>query len=225
MLSTQERIRLFVGHYSSAFVAKAAAPRVPLWTLLLAAQFVDILWSLCVFAGIEHVRLVPGLPSNPLDNYHMPYTHSLLATAIWSGVGFVAAQKLLGLRNRDAGIVAAVVASHWFLDLLVHRPDLPIVSGHPKLGLGIWNYPIPAYLLEVIPIGASVWLCIRTCDLAGTKLRAWLGFAVALVLLQTAASFGPVDGSVSGMVSSLLMLYLLIPSAGAWVERVAAPAA
>src|SRR5438128_12162196 len=76
----QERIRLFVGHYSPAFVAKAAAPRVPLWTLLLAAQFVDILWSLCVFAGIEHVRLVPGLPSNPLDLYHMPYTHSLLAT-------------------------------------------------------------------------------------------------------------------------------------------------
>jgi hypothetical protein len=193
--------------------------------LLLAAQFVDILWSLCVFAGIEHVRFVPGRPSNPLDLYHMPYTHSLLATAIWSGVGFLAAQQLLGLRNRDAGIVAAAVASHWFLDLLVHRPDLPIVSGPPKFGLGIWNYPIPAYLLEVILIAASAWLCIRTCELAGTKLRAWLGFAVALILLQTAASFGPVPSSVSGMASSGLVLYFFVASVGAWLERVAAPAA
>jgi hypothetical protein len=215
---------LFVGHYSSAFVAKAAAPRAPLWSLLLAAQFVDILWSLCVFAGIEHVRLVPGLPSNPLDLYDMPYTHSLLATAVWSGVGFVAARQLLRLSNRDAGIAAGVVASHWFLDLLVHRPDLPLLSGPPKLGLGIWNYPIPAYFLEVIFIGASVWLFIRTCGLGGAKARAWLGFAAALVLLQTSASFGPIPGSVGGMVSSGLVLYLVIAAVGAGVEHVAAKA-
>ncbi len=212
---------MFVGHYSSAFVAKAAAPRVPLWALLLAAQFVDILWDLCVFAGIEHVRLVPGLPSNPLDLYHMPYTHSLLATAVWSGVGFVAAERVLGVSRRDAGIVAAVVASHWFLDLLVHRADLPILYGEPKLGLGIWNYPVAAYLLELAVTGASAWLYLRGSALTGRKARAWLGFAAGLMLLQTATSFGPLPSSVTAMVSSVLLLYLLIPWIGARVERAA----
>ncbi len=210
---------MFVGHYSSAFVGKAAAPGAPLWALLLAAQFVDIVWSLCIFAGIEQVRLVPGLPSNPLDLYHMPYTHSLLATAIWSGVGFAAAEQVLGLSRRDAGIVAAVVGSHWFLDLLVHRPDLPILYGELKLGLGIWNYPVAAYLLELAAIGASAGLCLRGPRSAGRKAPVWLGFVAGLGLLQTATSFGPVPTSVTGMVSSGLLLYLLIPWIGDRVER------
>ena len=214
---------MFVGHYSSAFVAKAAAPRVPLWTLLLAAQLVDILWVLFVFSGIEHARLVPDLPSNPLDLYHMPYTHSLLATFVWSAVGFIAAKQALGLSSREAAVVAAVVGSHWFLDFLVHRPDLPLLSGPPKLGLGIWNHPVAAYLLEVIFIGASAWLCIRARVPTGPKRRAWLAFVVSLILLQTASSFGPVPSSVNGMIGSGLVLYLLIAWVGERVERFAAP--
>jgi len=216
---------VFVGHYSSAFVAKAAEPRVPLWILLLAAQFVDILWVLFVFSRVEHARLAPDLPSNPLDLYDMPYTHSLLATLVWSMAGFAAAKQVFGFSNREAAIVAAVVGSHWFLDLLVHRPDLPLLSGPPKLGLGIWNHPVAAYLLEILLIAASAWLCIRARVPAGPKRRAWLAFVVGLILLQTASSFGPVPSSVNGMIGSGLVLYLLIAWAGGRVERFAAPAA
>jgi hypothetical protein len=114
---------LFVGHYSAAFAAKAAVPRVRLWIFLLAAQFVDILWVTFVVAGVEHVRMVATLPSNPLDLYHMPYSHSLLATVFWSGFAFAGARFVLGLDRVAAGAVSLVVASHWFLDLLVHRRD------------------------------------------------------------------------------------------------------
>ena len=210
---------MFAGHYSSAFAAKAATPRVPLWILLVAAQFVDILWGPSVLVGLEHARLVPGLPSNPLDLYDMPYTHSLPATFVWSALAFVAARKVFGLETAGAFAVSATVASHWFLDLLVHRPDLQVSFGPRKVGLGLWDYPVLAYLLEVVVIAVSVWLCIRSCDVAGRRLRPWLAFAAGLVALQTAVSFGPLPTSLSGMVVPAFALYLVIPWIGARVER------
>jgi len=152
---------MFAGHYSAAFATKSAVPRVPLWTVLLAAQLVYILWVLFVLGGLEHARLVPELPSNPLDLYDMPYTHSLVATLVWSVVAFVAARRALGLERSGVLAVAAAVASHWLLDLLVHRPDLPIGFG-VKAGLAMWNHPVPEYLLEVGLIVVSAGLAIRS---------------------------------------------------------------
>lgn len=210
---------MFAGHYSAALALKAVQPRVPVWTLLLGAQFVDILWGLLVLADVEHFRLVPTLPSNPLALEHMPYTHSLVATVFWSAVAFAVARRALNLPGAGAAAVAAVVASHWFLDLLVHRPDLPLVFGPPKLGLSLWNHPLPAYLLEVVLIVASAWLCVRALGVGGRSLRMWLGFAAGLLLLQTATSFGPLPTSVTSIVLSSLGLYLVIPWIGNRVER------
>lgn len=211
--------RVFVGHYSTAFVAKAAAPRTPLWVLLLAAQFVDVLWDVFVLLGLEHFRLDPSLPSNPLDLYHMPYTHSLVATGVWSAVGFLLATRILVLGRREAVAVALVVGSHWFLDLLVHRPDLPLLSGPPKLGLGIWNYPLLAYGVEIVCVTAVMWWCVRSLAVGGTARRRWLGFAAFLVLLQTATTFGPLPTSVVGVVVSALAVYLLVPAVSMLLER------
>lgn len=210
---------MFVGHYSAAFVAKAAKPQIPLWVLLLAAQLVDILWAILVLAGVEQVRLDPALPSNPLALEGIPVSHSLPATFLWSALAFAAARRAVGLGAAAAWIVAATCGSHWFLDFLVHRPDLPVFFGSWKVGLGIWNYPIPAYLLEIVLIAAAVWLCIRACPVSGRALRPWLAFATALLVLQTATSFGPFPTSVTGMVIPALLLYLAIPWVGARVER------
>src|SRR4029453_7780365 len=117
--------RVLAGHYSAAFVAKSADPSVPLWVLAGRVQAVDIAWALFVLTGIEHLRIDPSLASNPLDLYDMPYTHSLLGTLLWAGVGFAVSLRWLG-RARSAAIVAAAVASHWLLDWLVHRPDLTL---------------------------------------------------------------------------------------------------
>ena len=75
---------MFVGHYSAAFIAKRLEPRLPLWSLLLAVQLVDVVWAVLVLLGIERATIDFSLPGNPLVLSYMPYTHSLPATLLWS---------------------------------------------------------------------------------------------------------------------------------------------
>ena len=210
---------MFAGHYSAAFVAKAAKPRAPLWALLLAAQFVDIFWGLFVLAGIEQARLDASLPSNPLDLVYMPYTHSLIGTLVWSAVAFVLATRLLGFARGPALAVAATVTSHWVLDWVVHRPDLTLGFGGTKLGLAIWNHPIAAYSLEVALVAGSIWLCVRSCGIPSRESRRWLALAAVLVGLQTAQSFGPLPTSLTSMIGSALVVYLAVPWLGSRVDE------
>ncbi len=135
---------MFVGHYGPSFAIKSLRPAIPLWLLFIAVQLVDVAWALLVLLGVEKVRIVPGVTaSNPLDLYYMPYTHSLVAAIFWS----VAAAVVVGLLRRLATWFAALwigvaVFSHWVLDFLVHRPDMPLYDDTMKVGLGLWNYPV-----------------------------------------------------------------------------------
>jgi hypothetical protein len=106
---------MFVGHYGVSFAVKAIDQRIPLWTLFIAVQLLDVFWAPFVLLGIEKVRIVPGITaSNPLDLYYMPYTHSLLASALWS----VAALLALASYGMFAGIIA------WW----EHRQGSPLPS-------------------------------------------------------------------------------------------------
>ncbi len=140
---------MFIGHYGVSLVA-AARPRSPgLGTLFVAAQLIDIAFFSFLLIGIEHMRLVPGATaSNAMDLYDLPYTHSLIGTLVWAA-GFALLLRLAGLRWPAALIGAAVVVSHWLLDLLVHRPDLTIAGGPPRLGLGLWNMPLIEHAIEL----------------------------------------------------------------------------
>src|SRR6267142_6892800 len=143
---------MFVGHYGVSFAAKKAEPGVPLWVLFIAVQLLDVLWAPFVLLGIEKVRIVPGITaSNPLDLYYMPYTHSLVAALAWSLIGLIV-YKAFSRHDgwAAAAIVGAAVFSHWVLDLIVHRPDLPLYDNTMKIGLGLWNLPIVAFGLEVV---------------------------------------------------------------------------
>lgn len=205
---------MMVGHYAPALVGKAVEPRVPLWTLLVAVQLVDIAWAILVLLGVEQARIVPGLPSNPLSLDHMPYTHSLVATAVWATAAFLLTRGRLG--TRGALVVAAAVASHWLCDLLVHRPDLPLLAGEPKLGLGLWNFPVIAYLLEVGLLLGAAWWCVRNEAVANP--RRVLGFAVALALVQSAVTFGAQPETVTATVVAALAFYAAVAAAGLWVD-------
>ncbi|MGH7552059.1 MAG: hypothetical protein ACREMQ_03425, partial [Longimicrobiales bacterium] len=132
---------MFIGHYGVGFAARAAHPKVPLWVLFVAVQFLDVLWGIFVLLGIEKVRIVPGITAtNPLDLYFMPYTHGLLSVLFWS---VVAAFAYARWKHDAAGgrWIGLSVFSHWILDLVVHRPDLPLVGDSYKVGLGLWNQP------------------------------------------------------------------------------------
>lgn len=209
---------MLAGHYSAAFLAKSADSSVPLWVLALAVMAVDVVWALLVLAGIEHLRIDPGLASNPLDLYDMPYTHSLLGTLVWAGLAFALCQRWLG-RTRSAAIVAAAVASHWLLDWLVHRPDMTLFGVEPKLGLGLWDYVWVALALELGLLVGSTWLYLHTNRPSErTRRRTYIFVGVLVAVQLETTAFPPVTGPTGTAVTALL-LFLAVAWGAARAER------
>ena len=149
---------MFLGHFGVGFGAKAAAPKTSLGTLFLAAQFTDLLWPSLLLMGLETVRIAPGITTvTPLGFTDSPITHSLAAVLMWAVV-FAGACLLLKRYPKGAWICGLAVLSHWVLDALTHRPDLPLVpGGATRVGLGLWS-SLPATLvveLGLFRLGSS----------------------------------------------------------------------
>jgi hypothetical protein len=163
---------MFLGHYAVAFAAKKASPRTSLGTLFLASQFVDLLWPVLLLLGIEHVRIEEGITAvTPLDFVDYPVSHSLAGALLWSAAGG-ALYYILRREKRGALVVGLCVLSHWVLDLLSHRPDLPLwFSGGVKVGAGLWN-SVPGTILAegaLFVAGVAVYLTsTRSKDRVGT---------------------------------------------------------
>jgi hypothetical protein len=129
---------MFLGHFGLGFATKKATPEVSLGTLFLACQFADLLWPTLLLLRIERVEIEPGATKmSPLDFVSYPYSHSLLMLCIW-GVAFgVIYAAIRRSRLRAAVALALLVVSHWVLDVVMHRPDMPLtVSGSMKLVVG-----------------------------------------------------------------------------------------
>src|SRR5882757_467268 len=196
---------MFVGHYGVGFAAKKMEPELPLWLLFIAVQLLDVLWAPFVLLGIEKVRIVPGITaSNPLDLYYMPYTHSLLAATGWSVVAFLAYRfAVRAAPTRAAVIVGLAVFSHWVLDFLVHRPDLPLYDNTAKVGLGLWNLPAVALGLEALLLFGSMWLYLRHA----ARRTAMLVFGVIMLGIQAYVFFGPPPASDKAAAATALVAY------------------
>lgn len=207
---------MFVGHYSAALAAKAVGPGIPLGALFLAVQLVDVAWALLVLLGLERVRIVPGLTaSNPLDLVYMPFTHSLPAALLWASAAGLAWRRFAGGGARAAWLVAAAVGSHWLLDFLVHRPDLPLWGDRAKVGLGLWDHRALALALELGLVAAAGALLWRRVPAARPYLPS---LCAGLALLQLASLFGPVPSSPQAFVATALALFLGIAAAAHWLE-------
>jgi membrane-bound metal-dependent hydrolase YbcI (DUF457 family) len=154
---------MFIGHFAVGFAAKRAAPNVPLVALFGAAQLADLLWPFLLMAGIEQVRVSPGDTAfTPLDFVSYPYSHSLLLLAVW-GVAFGYIYK--AATNASSGafaVLAALVVSHWILDVVTHRPDMPVYPGGPKVGLGLWNSVAATIAIEVAMFVVGFVVYMRT---------------------------------------------------------------
>ncbi len=192
---------MFLGHFGIGFGAKKYAPAISLGFLFVAAQFLDLLWPTLLLLDVEHVSIVPGITKvTPLDFVDYPITHSLAMVLVW-GI-------LLGLitwgfmKNfKYSAIILVCVVSHWFLDLLVHRPDLPILPGaSTRLGFGIWNYPILTALAEAFFFFGGVYLYAKTTAAKNKFGRFGLiGLVIFFVLIQVANMFGPPPPSVTAI--------------------------
>ena len=214
---------MFLGHYGVGFAAKRFAPNVSLGTLLFAAQLVDLVWPILLLAGVETVRIDPGNTAvTPLDFVAYPFTHSLAAGIGW---GILLGLVYLAIRRsaRGALVVGLVVASHWVLDFVSHRPDMPLFPGGPLVGLGLWN-SLPATLaleLGALAVGIALYLATtRPLDRTG---RWGLAGLVALLLgIYGGAIFGPPPPSDTA-VAWIGLAGWLLPALGVWVDRHRAP--
>ena len=193
---------MFIGHFALGFAAKRAAPRLSLAVLFAAAQLADLMWPFLVALGVEQVRIDPGITAfTPLDFVSYPYSHSLLFLGIWGTLfGLICAGVVRD--RRLVGWIAALVVSHWVLDWITHRPDMPLYPGSEKFGLGPWNSVPATIVVELAMFAAGVWVYIRATrarDRVGR--RAFAAF-VGFLLATYAANLGPPPPSVTVLVVS-----------------------
>jgi hypothetical protein len=212
---------VFIGHFAVAFAAKKAAPTISLGTLFLAVQLADLIWPVLVLLGIERFEIHPGITAfTPFDFVSYPYSHSLLMLCVWGAAlgGVYVAVRKAGIR---AGLIlAAAVVSHWVLDFVSHRPDMPLAPGDSmKLGLGLWNSVAATLLVEGTLFAVCVWIyarVTRAVDRTGTW--AFWSLVVFLVIAYVASFAGPPPPSVTAVALSALSMWLLI-AWGYWVDR------
>jgi hypothetical protein len=190
-----------------------------LGALVFAAQFADLLWPILLLAGVERVRIVPGLlAASPFDFTRYPVSHSLVTE-----VGFGALVALICFvmhRNaRGALLLGSLVPTHWVLDFIAHRPDLPIYPGGPRYGLGMWNSIPLTIVVEYLlfAAGIAIYLSVTRAKSATGKWAFW-SLVVLLGVLYPAALFGPPPPNVHALALSALAIWITVPWA-AWADR------
>jgi membrane-bound metal-dependent hydrolase YbcI (DUF457 family) len=183
---------MLVGHLAVGFAAKRVEPKISLGTLVLAAMFADFLWCIFMILGIEHVRFKIGKgAANYLEASKIAVSHSLLMDSIWAAL-FAAAYWLRRHYVRGACVVFVAVLSHWLLDFVSHRPDMPLAPGLARYyGLGLWT-SIPA----TIVVEGGFWLLaiLVYAHAAHPKTRAGVYAFWSAIALLTLAWYNNIAG-------------------------------
>lgn len=211
---------MFIGHFAVSLAAKKPAPDVSLGTMILSASFIDLLWPLFLVLGLEHVRVAPGITAvTPLDFYDYPITHSLAGVLGWSflvgGIYWIRRKNLT-----SAAVVGAGVFSHWVLDLLTHRPDLPLAPGFDfMVGLGLWDSLPATIAVEGGLFAAGVFIYSKaTKPRNRTGSYSYWALVTFLLVVYFSNLFGPPppDNNVLGYVG--LAMWLFVPW-GYWIDK------
>jgi hypothetical protein len=164
VVGSQQALTMIAGHFGFAAGVKAAEQQTPLWALMLGTVWLDIVFVPLFLMGIETLEPVAGLSGGYGANIiHADYTHSLVGAAALSTVFGAAFVFWWGLRS---GLVLALVSfSHWVLDLVVHRADMPLLPGDvghfPRFGFGLWQVPQATVAIEALLVVAGAWLYYR----------------------------------------------------------------
>jgi hypothetical protein len=208
---------MFLGHMAVGLAARRARPDVSLGLWFLAAQLPDLVWPVFLLTGLEHVRITPGITAfTPLDFYDYPLTHSLVAGVAWASA-LAGVALLRHTRRTAAWLLGAVVLSHWILDVVSHRPDLPVLLRGPYVGLGLWR-SVPATLTtELAMFAAGVALYVRSAAPGARRPSFWILMGL-LVVAYAGAAFGPPPPDVPTLALTALSMWLLVAWA-AWSDR------
>lgn len=211
---------MFIGHYALGLAAQRMAPRTSLGTLFVAPTLADLLWPVLLLLGWEHAHVIPG--PNPfltlwLDDY--PISHSLLTLIVWGALFGFLYYRRRGDR-RAALVIGLLVVSHWVLDFVTHRPDMPLYPGGPEVGLGLWNYPIATVIVESAMLLAGVALYLRTTR-ARDAIGRW-GFWGVIVLLAGSyysTLFAPTPTNMNALAIGGIVFGWVFVILAWWVDR------
>lgn len=210
---------MFLGHHAVGLAAKRLAPNTSLGVLMAAVLWLDLIWPIFLLLGWEQVQIQPGNTAfTPLDFVYYPYTHSLAMASLWATL-FAVIYFAVGRYLRGAVVVWLGVVSHWVLDFIVHRPDLPIFPGSQKFGMGLWNHPMATVLIELTMFVLSLWVYMRV-----TRAKDRIGvyafgtFAVIMVLLYLGVVTGPPPPNVKVLAIMGLLSWLIVLWAW-WFDR------
>jgi hypothetical protein len=210
---------MFIGHHGLAFAAKAAAPRANLGVLFLATMWLDIVWPVFLLLGLEEVRVEPGITKvSPFDFVSYPYSHSLLFATLWA-LGFGRLMWALTHDGRISIVSGLLVLSHWILDFIVHRPDLPLVPESERYGLGLWNSWTGTLSLELaIFLGGLFfyWRATRSLDRIGSI--GLFVFAVFLLTMYALSLIAPPPPDAHVLAWGALSVLLLVAWAW-WLDK------
>ena len=208
---------IFIGHFALGFAARRWTPRVSLGALFGAAQLADMLWPVLVGLGIEQVRIDPGNTAmTPLDFVSYPYSHSLAALVVW-GVVFGWVCRRFVPERRVFWVIFLLVVSHWVLDVVTHRPDMPLYPGGPKLGLGLWNHPAVEKTIEIGMYAIGLWMFLGVTR-ARDGIGRWGLFGLAALLFAGYIADG-VPPSVTALWITALVLGTLTLVWSVWADR------
>lgn len=201
---------MFLGHIAVGLAGKRAVPTVSLATWLTSVQLVDMLWPIFLLAGLEHVRIAPGITRfTPLDFYDYPITHSLVGSVGWAVI-FGGGCMLVYREVRIAVLLAAGVVSHWVLDVMSHRPDMPVLPRGPYIGLGLWDSVPATLIVELTMFAIGLMLYVRGGGAGRRRVSFWLLMAFALAA-YFAAAFGPPPPDTRTLAWAGLIGWLLVP--------------
>ena len=211
---------MFIGHYAVGFAAKRFAPQTSLGVLIASALLLDLLWPLFVLAGWEHVRIEPGnTVFTPLNFVSYPISHSLIATIGWATL-FAAVYYFVKRYIVGAVVIWIGVVSHWVLDFVTHRPDMPLYPGGPLMGLGLWNSPVATVVVEGLMYAVGVWIYLRV-----TRARDGVGkwglwaFVILVATLYIANIFSPPPAEVKPILIATTPIVWLIIVWAWWADR------
>jgi hypothetical protein len=211
---------MFIGHFAAGMAGKKLQPTISLGTLFFAAQFLDLLWPTLLLLGVERVVIAPGISAvTPLDFTHYPISHSLALVLAW-GVIFGVIYFLITKNRSGAWLLGLLVISHWFLDLVVHVPDLPLYPGDsPKVGFGLWNSAILTIILEGAIFTTGIYLYVRVKHNLGRSVSWWFWSLVIFLLFVHIMNFigpPPPDVEAIAWAGHLQWLFVLW---GWWADR------
>src|SRR5205814_5786356 len=156
---------------------------------------------------------------SPLDFYDYPWTHSLVMGIGWA-ILFGGIYWAVSRYGRGAIVVGACVLSHWVLDFIVHRPDLPLFpGGGPKVGLGLWNAPIVTIGIESAMLAIGILIYRDT-----TKPRDGIGSIGFWALIVLLAGIYIANASGTPPPNARVLAYMaltlwVIPFWAAWFDR------